>query len=317
MILRRLLGIAALTAMLAAFVPAAQAVDNPGIVLQGTSCEQKSPQGQAIYSYCIYADPALRQNIASLTAVPRFYHMAQSCYLQAAMLGTMKYYNKAFRPAQDKAKELTAADTGVDEWQLPTFCLPNKDKHGQVIYNDVVLNEHVVQNVLLLYHQDDNSTSLYDSLEYYNERFAKDPTAALATTNMATPDQLVSDILWREYLSYNAYLGEIQRTPDDFQRAAVWANDAASNVPNDWTQFLRRQIDMATNLDNKVDVQLAKVTRAAADILYGEFLRTYPEHLQYLLMRQKVGDIATNMDRIERALASLSIKLPDAFVTGN
>lgn len=265
-------------------------------------------------NYCIYKDPTLQSSIGSLTAIPRFYHMAEQCYLQAAMLTTIRYYNASIKPGGDK-KPFTPAETGVqDTWQLDSFCTkPLKS-------GDTVINEHVMRNTAMLYNPTSNSSALYNVLANYDKLMIEDPDAVLSSTNMRTPERVVSDVLWSEFFAYSNYLSGVSRTPDDYNRATAWAASPGTSRTSGtgvWTSLLTRQIEMLARLDASADLRVATATRYVADIMYGEFAREYPEHLQYILMRDNVKGISTNMDRIERALATLGLKLPDAYVTGN
>ena len=302
--MRRLLGTGLALALLLSAVPpyahAAVSVD-----LQGERCQTTESE------YCIYEDASLKANIASLTVIPRFYHMAQSCYLQAAMLTTINYYNN-----HNSDKKFTPGDTGVPTWTLDSFC--TKDvKDG-----DRIINAHVKHNVELLYKDGSSSTMLETALANSQTSIQNNPDALLSSTNMGTPDRLVSDILWKEFFAYSDYLKTVQatRTPDDYQRGAAWAADKTrSQIAGDGqiTSFLRGQIELLARIDGTVDKQIASTTRYVADILYTEFLRTYPEHLQYMIMQDHLRDIRQNVDRLQRAFETLGVKLPDAYIIGN
>lgn len=266
--------------------------------LQGIACESQQ--------YCVYGDPRLQTSIGSMTAVPRFYHMAQQCYLQASMKAVIQYYQKdpfgAF------------AQSGVEQdWQMDRFCT------GNVLEGERVINQHVQDNVRLLY-QEGGASLLLSALERYDSLALTDPDALLDSVGVQTPEQFVADVFWREYLSYAQYLGRVDRTPDDFQRGKAWANDAvATNAGGSrmWSQFLRRQVELLAELDDHVDVQIAAATRSVSEIIFTEFLRSYKEHLEYLAMQSSLEEIRAQMDRLERAFVTLGATLPDAFITGN
>lgn len=306
--------------------------------------------------FCIYTESKLQSGIASLSIIPRFYHMAIDCYLQAAIMGTKRYYDMT---ARDK-KPFTQVETGFGgEWRLASFCTNEvKDTHGRV------LNAHVIKNTKLLYApqitttstpqesavQEDNplnaflefmspgggertkklinqntqskgTSALHTLLEQYERRTKAALENKKSTENSAvdSPERLVSDILWKEYLAYAKYMSGLQRDPSEVVRSQQWINTKVSPTAGNgtWSMFLRDQIESVGKADAGFDAHVARTTRHVADVMYEEFVRTYAEHLQYLMLEENLKEIGKHLDSMERALGTLSVKLRDAFVTGN
>lgn len=330
---------------------ASQPTERAKARLSGVTCEAQK--------FCIYTQDALKTGIASMTIIPRFYHMAINCYVQAAFMGTKRYYDMSARAGVP----FSHAESGLaGEWALASFCTEEvKDGDGTVI------NAHVIANTKLLYAEgavpsvggtasggeaisdatsalgqfnpllglvdvavqtqrlvnqntvNTGTSALHILLEQYDARMKKNPEQTAASSTFDSPERFVSDILWKEYLSYTVFLRSIRRSTSEVERAQSWAdsNRFQSSGAANWSSFLRDQIESINRADSAFDARVAEATRDVADVMYGEFVRSYAEHLQYLVLRDNLRKVSVHLDSIERAMTTLSIKLRDAFVTKN
>ncbi|PIV89988.1 hypothetical protein COW46_03780 [Candidatus Gracilibacteria bacterium CG17_big_fil_post_rev_8_21_14_2_50_48_13] len=254
---------------------------------------------------CIYQTASLSRGLATLTVVPRFYHMAQNCYLQAAFLTTMQYYNAKLKPEQ----------TGVPEtWELDAFC--TKPLPEGVPFN----NSHVRDNVRKLYTPGTSASVLAQRLKDFDTAPEKAGENWGNSVGQKTPELLLANIMRAELTSYRNYLLSYSRTPADYLQGKIWgvtAETEQGSAPGALTQQLATMVPILESLNNRADLQMAEVAQKTAMVVYSEFLRSYPEHIQLLAMAKHLRGLALQLDRMERALAALGIKLPDAFITGN
>lgn len=253
---------------------------------------------------CLYEIRSFRTGVASFTVVPRFYHMAQNCYLQAAMLTTIDHYQRTLQPAQP----------GVPtEWELDDFC--TKPMPDGVPFN----NAHVRDNVRQLYTKGSASSTLARLMTTYETAPAQGADFG-KSVSQGTPEQFLSAIMRSELTAYRGYVRSLTRTPADFQEGKIWG----LGVPGEegrpsglLSAQLAKLVPILESLDGEADILMAEVARATAEVVFSEFVRAYPEHLQWVAMAGHVRTVAGELDRLERALSALGIKLPDAFIQGN
>jgi len=281
------------------------------------------------------------QGIEGSRLVPRYYHEAINCYVNATYLGIIDWWssyqaglltkdstdqagvvaqsNKSIQKILEDAIKTTFFDSELRRFALDPFCTKEISVASELLemYQEyypgdsdirVIMNRPVVQRVKRLYNPDGVS-DLSKALTLAQKQIMKTDNTGIFFEE--SPRSLVSNIMREEFWDYEIYLNYLR----DSETVSLFSEDvsyyANYDVGNPGDGKLKvRPVMFPADIEKEREV--AVMLREIVAMTVDEFSFFYPVHLQIQTLKKHAHEAVEAMDDIAVMWRSLAPKLPVA-----
>ncbi len=250
--------------------------------------------------YNVYTPSSTTNAVAYSIIVPTYYHTAMNCYVDGAMMTLKKFYDGE-AVASKKIEEKNVKKLNEN---LPVLCTQPWRADATLaelfrVEEGTVLNQRILDTMKKLY---DGPTKEVELVRLIRQ--ARDCVSKMQG-NCSTPEAELYRIFMGEYDAYTGFLrARTAFVGDEEVEVTYWQQsqkNSGKSTEDQYVVFPTKQEE---------EITLAFQTNQTALFVLQEFMQTYPMYYEFVAIEQSLRDTGIELDRIQRAMTQLLLKLP-------